>query len=113
MTYTYTWSASSLYQMLKNTSVLKYGYLVREHKMEVEATALSVTTSQTPVPTGVPQRRVPVTVGRTTSTMHTVNHTANEDLTSFFECPVCFDYVLPPIIQVQHAPFYLTISLLL
>ena len=24
----------------------------------------------------------------------------NDDLVSLFECPVCFDYVLPPIIQV-------------
>lgn len=24
-----------------------------------------------------------------------------EDLASLFECPVCFDYVLPPIIQVR------------
>ena len=23
------------------------------------------------------------------------------DLASFFECPVCFDYVLPPILQCQ------------
>ena len=26
--------------------------------------------------------------------------TANQDLASLFECPVCFDYVLPPILQV-------------
>ena len=25
--------------------------------------------------------------------------TANQDLASLFECPVCFDYVLPPILQ--------------
>ena len=24
----------------------------------------------------------------------------NSDLASLFECPVCFDYVLPPILQV-------------
>ena len=26
----------------------------------------------------------------------------NQDLASLFECPVCFDYVLPPILQVRH-----------
>merc|ERR1711994_139279 len=25
----------------------------------------------------------------------------NQDLASLFECPVCFDYVLPPIMQCQ------------
>ena len=25
----------------------------------------------------------------------------NQDLASLFECPVCFDYVLPPILQVR------------
>ena len=25
----------------------------------------------------------------------------NSDLASLFECPVCFDYVLPPILQVR------------
>ena len=25
----------------------------------------------------------------------------NQDLASLFECPVCFDYVLPPILQVS------------
>ena len=25
----------------------------------------------------------------------------NQDLASLFECPVCFDYVLPPIMQVK------------
>lgn len=25
--------------------------------------------------------------------------TSNNDLASLFECPVCFDYVLPPILQ--------------
>ena len=29
--------------------------------------------------------------------------TANQDLASLFECPVCFDYVLPPILQVCSA----------
>jgi len=28
--------------------------------------------------------------------------TQTSDLTSLFECPVCFDYVLPPIIQCQN-----------
>ena len=27
---------------------------------------------------------------------------ANQELTSLFECPVCFDYVLPPILQCQN-----------
>ena len=27
----------------------------------------------------------------------------NQDLASLFECPVCFDYVLPPILQVSFA----------
>ncbi|XP_071486337.1 E3 ubiquitin-protein ligase SIAH1-like [Diadema antillarum] len=27
--------------------------------------------------------------------------TTNQDLASLFECPVCFDYVLPPILQCQ------------
>ena len=26
----------------------------------------------------------------------------NQDLASLFECPVCFDYVLPPIMQVRY-----------
>ena len=26
---------------------------------------------------------------------------SNQDLASLFECPVCFDYVLPPILQVR------------
>ena len=28
------------------------------------------------------------------------------DLASLFECPVCFDYVLPPILQVTHLSKY-------
>ena len=72
--------------------------------MDVDAAALaSGKGSQTPIPArgGVQQSRVPVSVGRTTSTMHSTNPAANDDLTSLFECPVCFDYVLPPIIQVS------------
>ena len=76
--------------------------------MDVDATPLaSGTGSQTPIPArgGVPQSRLTVPVGRATTTaMHSTNPAANEDLTSFFECPVCFDYVLPPIIQVSDMP---------
>lgn len=35
-----------------------------------------------------------------TSSAHT-SSSNNTDLASLFECPVCFDYVLPPIIQCQ------------
>ncbi|CAG2110997.1 unnamed protein product [Medioppia subpectinata] len=35
---------------------------------------------------------------------HTLGHntTTNSELTALFECPVCFDYVLPPILQCQN-----------
>lgn len=29
------------------------------------------------------------------------NSSGTQDLASLFECPVCFDYVLPPILQCQ------------
>ena len=29
------------------------------------------------------------------------SNSTNNDLASLFECPVCFDYVLPPILQCQ------------
>jgi hypothetical protein len=29
-----------------------------------------------------------------------INNQANMDLANLFECPVCFDYALPPILQV-------------
>ena len=32
---------------------------------------------------------------------------AGSDLASLFECPVCFDYVLPPILQVRYLSFFL------
>lgn len=31
-----------------------------------------------------------------------VSSSTNEELASLFECPVCFDYVLPPIMQCQN-----------
>ncbi|KAF2978810.1 hypothetical protein EK904_006059 [Melospiza melodia maxima] len=50
----------------------------------------------TALPTGTskctPSQRVPALTGTTAS---------NNDLASLFECPVCFDYVLPPILQCQ------------
>ena len=40
----------------------------------------------------------------------------NQDLASLFECPVCFDYVLPPIMQVRKrvlvTKFYRVLKLL-
>ncbi|XP_016075762.1 PREDICTED: E3 ubiquitin-protein ligase SIAH1-like [Miniopterus natalensis] len=39
-----------------------------------------------------PPRRVPTVAGTTAS---------NHDLASLFECPVCFDYALPPTLQCQ------------
>ncbi|KFO27467.1 E3 ubiquitin-protein ligase SIAH1 [Fukomys damarensis] len=51
------------------------------------ATALPTGTSKCP-----PSQRVPALTGTTAS---------NNDLASLFECPVCFDYVLPPILQCQ------------
>ena len=33
--------------------------------------------------------------------MNLTNTTNQQDLASLFECPVCFDYVLPPILQVS------------
>ena len=37
----------------------------------------------------------------TTNCVAALSPTSNTDLASLFECPVCFDYVLPPIIQCQ------------
>ncbi|KAG8437330.1 hypothetical protein GDO86_008145 [Hymenochirus boettgeri] len=51
------------------------------------ATAIPTGTSKCP-----PSQRVPALTGTTAS---------NNDLASLFECPVCFDYVLPPILQCQ------------
>ncbi|XP_037368605.1 E3 ubiquitin-protein ligase SIAH1A-like [Talpa occidentalis] len=42
--------------------------------------------------TGSPPQRRPVLSGTTAT---------NNDLASLFECPVCFDYALPPILQCQ------------
>ena len=36
--------------------------------------------------------------------MNLTNTTNQQDLASLFECPVCFDYVLPPILQVSSTP---------
>lgn len=51
------------------------------------ATALPTGTSKYPR-----SQRIPALTGTTAS---------NNDLASLFECPVCFDYVLPPILQCQ------------
>uniref|UniRef100_A0A8C5P2E7 E3 ubiquitin-protein ligase n=1 Tax=Jaculus jaculus TaxID=51337 RepID=A0A8C5P2E7_JACJA len=51
------------------------------------ATALPTGASKCP-----PSQRVPALTGTTAS---------SNDLASLFECPVCFDYVLPPILQGQ------------
>ena len=37
----------------------------------------------------------------TTSKARSHTPTTNQDLAGLFECPVCFDYVLPPILQCQ------------
>lgn len=37
-----------------------------------------------------------------TSALGLSQTSANPELTSLFECPVCFDYVLPPILQCQN-----------
>lgn len=41
--------------------------------------------------------------GTSSSSTSTSNSTTtmSTDLASLFECPVCFDYVLPPILQCQ------------
>lgn len=39
--------------------------------------------------------------GSSTSSNNTTTATMSTDLASLFECPVCFDYVLPPILQCQ------------
>ena len=31
------------------------------------------------------------------------NPSQHSELAALFECPVCFDYVLPPILQVRHS----------
>uniref|UniRef100_A0A8C6RLL6 E3 ubiquitin-protein ligase n=1 Tax=Nannospalax galili TaxID=1026970 RepID=A0A8C6RLL6_NANGA len=51
------------------------------------ATALPTSTSKCP-----PSQRMPALTGTTSY---------NNDLASLFECPVCFDYVLPPILQCR------------
>ena len=38
----------------------------------------------------------------TNSSLAVASRQANYDLTSLFECPVCFDYVTPPILQCQN-----------
>lgn len=60
------------------------------------ATALPTGTSKCP-----PSQRVPTLSGTTAS---------NSDLASLFECPVCFDYVLPPILQCQSGHLVCTVQ---
>ncbi|XP_042352434.1 E3 ubiquitin-protein ligase Siah1 isoform X1 [Plectropomus leopardus] len=64
-----------------------FGNLMDEEMSRQTATALPTGTSKCP-----PSQRVPTLSGTTAS---------NSDLASLFECPVCFDYVLPPILQCQ------------
>ncbi|XP_024063865.1 E3 ubiquitin-protein ligase SIAH1 isoform X1 [Terrapene carolina triunguis] len=59
----------------------------RDEMSRQTATALPTGTSKC-----TPSQRVPALTGTTAS---------NNDLASLFECPVCFDYVLPPILQCQ------------
>ena len=47
-----------------------------------------------------------VAVGANAAAMNLTNTTNQQDLCSLFECPVCFDYVLPPILQVLHKTQY-------
>ncbi|KAM9754332.1 E3 ubiquitin-protein ligase Siah1 isoform 2-T2 [Menidia menidia] len=61
--------------------------LMDEEMSRQTATALPTGTSKCP-----PSQRVSTLSGTTAS---------NSDLASLFECPVCFDYVLPPILQCQ------------
>ncbi|XP_072926170.1 E3 ubiquitin-protein ligase SIAH1 isoform X2 [Hemitrygon akajei] len=64
------------------------GHTLLLHEMSRQtATALPTGTSKC-----TPAQRVPALTGTTAS---------NSDLASLFECPVCFDYVLPPILQCQ------------
>lgn len=79
------------HRLLNRTSLngdIKENFLVPELEMSRQtATALPTGTSKCP-----PSQRVPTLSGTTAS---------NSDLASLFECPVCFDYVLPPILQCQ------------
>lgn len=43
-----------------------------------------------------------VSSSASTSSQALTHTTTNSELTSLFECPVCFDYVLPPILQCQN-----------
>ncbi|XP_034975665.1 E3 ubiquitin-protein ligase SIAH1 isoform X1 [Zootoca vivipara] len=62
-------------------------FLGKQEMSRQTATALPTGTSKC-----TPSQRVPALTGTTAS---------NNDLASLFECPVCFDYVLPPILQCQ------------
>jgi len=50
---------------------------------------------------GTAQQAAVVAVGANAAAMNLTNTTNQQDLCSLFECPVCFDYVLPPILQCQ------------
>ena len=46
-------------------------------------------------------QNVLTTTTTTTTTTMTSNANQHHDLVNLFECPVCFDYALPPILQCQ------------
>lgn len=75
-----------LLRSLSHAPPLSVSLLLPEMSRQT-ATALPTGTSKCP-----PSQRVPTLSGTTAS---------NSDLASLFECPVCFDYVLPPILQCQ------------
>ena len=53
-----------------------------------------------PQPNPAQQAAAAAAAALTMSVPPNANQT-NQDLASLFECPVCFDYVLPPILQVR------------
>ncbi|XP_078213916.1 E3 ubiquitin-protein ligase SIAH1 isoform X1 [Callithrix jacchus] len=75
-----------LYTSIYKKSCSHFGFHTLKMSRQT-ATALPTGTSKCP-----PSQRVPALTGTTAS---------NNDLASLFECPVCFDYVLPPILQCQ------------
>ncbi|KAJ8344267.1 hypothetical protein SKAU_G00315960 [Synaphobranchus kaupii] len=65
---------------------------IGNHHMDEEMSRQTATALPTGASKCAPSQRVPVLSGTTAS---------NNELASLFECPVCFDYVLPPILQCQ------------
>lgn len=73
-----------------------------ECSMETTSTMFSKRIITNPINSSEISKSETTTVSPNPAPAHSSANPANSELAALFECPVCFDYVLPPILQCQN-----------